>query len=258
MKIVVLTENTSINNELKAEHGLSLYIETNGLKILFDMGQSDLFLHNAEKLGIDISTVDIAVISHGHYDHGGGLKYFLQANSKAPVFININAFGSYYNGTEKYIGFDKSLSDNPRLIFTGDEYEIQKGIKLFTANDRERIYNLSGNGLNKMVNGEFIEDDFLHEQYLQIEENGKKILISGCSHKGAINVVDWFSPNIFIGGFHYSKLELNDQLKEYALRLKGCSAEYFTCHCTGVPQYEFMKVYLNNLIYISTGDIVEI
>lgn len=258
MKIIVLSENTSVNNEFLSEHGLSLYIETDGLKILFDMGQSDLFLRNAEKLNVDISSVDLAVISHGHYDHGGGLRYFLQANSKAPVYINKNAFGSYYNGTEKYIGLDLSLSENPRLIFTDDEYTIQNNIKLFTANGREKLYNSSGSGLNKMVNDRFFDDDFAHEQYLQIEEKGKKILVSGCSHKGALNVVKWFSPDVFIGGFHYSKMELNDQLKEYALTLNGCSAEYFTCHCTGVPQYEFMKKYIKSLSYISTGAILEI
>ena len=78
MKVQVLLENTSLSEALKAEHGLSLYIETGKHKILFDMGQTDAFADNAEKMGIDLSQVDFAILSHGHYDHGGGLKYFME------------------------------------------------------------------------------------------------------------------------------------------------------------------------------------
>ena len=78
MKITALTENTSVNENIGAEHGLSLYIETDGHKILFDMGQTDMFERNAKTLCIDLSEVDIAVLSHGHYDHGGGLARFLE------------------------------------------------------------------------------------------------------------------------------------------------------------------------------------
>lgn len=100
MKITCLTENTSICDEIGYEHGLSLYIETEEHNILFDMGQSDLFFQNAEKLGVDIAAVDIAILSHGHYDHGGGLAKFLEVNSLAPIYISRYAFEPYYNGTE--------------------------------------------------------------------------------------------------------------------------------------------------------------
>ena len=94
MKITVLAENSvcktnSLN--VKAENGLSLFIEFDERKILFDTGQSDLFIHNAEKMGIDLSQVDYLVISHGHFDHGGGLKHFLKINKKAKIFLHINA-----------------------------------------------------------------------------------------------------------------------------------------------------------------------
>ena len=94
MKLTVLTENTS-RYGLPAEHGLSLYIEANGRKMLFDMGQTGLFAENAQALGIDLSLVEFAVISHGHYDHGGGLKRFLEMNSKAPVYISSRAVGGH-------------------------------------------------------------------------------------------------------------------------------------------------------------------
>lgn len=71
MKFITLAENTCKSEEFEAEHGLSLYIEACGKKILFDMGQTDMFSRNAKKLGAELSDVDIAVLSHGHYDHGG-------------------------------------------------------------------------------------------------------------------------------------------------------------------------------------------
>jgi 7,8-dihydropterin-6-yl-methyl-4-(beta-D-ribofuranosyl)aminobenzene 5'-phosphate synthase len=77
MKITTLIENKNTENpELISEHGLSLFIEKNGKKILFDTGSSGIFTENARKLSIDISAVDLTIISHGHYDHGGGLKAF--------------------------------------------------------------------------------------------------------------------------------------------------------------------------------------
>ena len=76
MKVTVLAENSACREDLTPQHGLSLYIETNGKKILFDMGQDDTFAQNAKTLGIDLSQADLAIISHGHYDHVGGLDTF--------------------------------------------------------------------------------------------------------------------------------------------------------------------------------------
>ena len=106
MKITALVENTCESGKYSVEHGLSLYIETDKHKILFDMGQTELFCENAKKLGVDLGKVDFAVLSHGHYDHGGGLAKFMEINKKAPIYIHEKAFGEHYNGTEKYIGLD--------------------------------------------------------------------------------------------------------------------------------------------------------
>ena len=258
MKIISLVENTSLNEEIETEHGLSLYIETKKHKILFDMGQSDMFSRNAEKLGVDLSDVDIAILSHGHYDHGGGLEEFLKINHKAYVYVSQYAFDSYYNGTEKYIGLNPMLKENKRLILTNGKVELDRGITLYHCNENSKSYDLGSFGLNVKRGEEYLPDEFLHEQYLLLEENGKKILFSGCSHKGILNIVEWFQPDVLLGGFHFSKLPLDETLKKYADYLNGFKTEYYTCHCTGRDQFSFMKQYMERLAYLSAGQTLTI
>ena len=116
MKITVLTENTT-ELGLPVEHGLSLFIEIGDRRILFDSGQSDLFAKNAEALGVDLKTVDFAVLSHGHYDHGGGLKKFLEVNGKAKIYMSRYAFEPHFNAEDKYNGLDAEINGESRRVF---------------------------------------------------------------------------------------------------------------------------------------------
>lgn len=256
MKITVLVENTAGNKGLKTEHGLSLYIEALGKKILFDMGQTSLFNENAQTLGIDLSSVDIAVVSHGHYDHGGGLSLFLShgINTTSKVYINKHAFEPHFNGTEKYIGLDDALSKSERIVYTDTEFSICKGIKLYPAADNiTGIF--SSTGLTYKKNGNHYPEDFRHEQYLMIEENGKKVLFSGCSHRGITNIEKQFCPDVLIGGFHLSKLSCCDsELSSYAEFLNRFPTEYYTCHCTGTEQFEYLSKRMKSLHYLHCGD----
>lgn len=264
MKITALLENKTEREDMLTEHGLSLYIETEKHKILFDMGQTSLFAQNAAMLGIDLSAVDTAVLSHGHYDHGGGLKTFLEINKTAPIYLNRHAFEPHYHGTEKYIGLDLSLADNKRLVFTGGMTVIENGLTLYSCNNKARKHDLGCFGLNVLENDHFLPEDFRHEQYLLIEEpstddgKSKKVLFSGCSHKGILDIVDWFRPDVLIGGFHFSKLPLDDTLKSFAEYLDAFHTEYYTCHCTGKKQFEFMEQYMQNLHYLSCGQSIEL
>lgn len=252
MKITVLVENTSCADAFQPEHGLSLYVETGKHKILFDMGQTDAFAKNAEKLGIDLGLVDIAILSHGHYDHGGGLEKFLSINENAKIYIHKNAFGQYYNGTEKYIGLDLRLREDPRLQFTDGITTLAQDLILYDCNDEE--WTFDSWGLTEKTNGNFLPDSFTHEQYLVIREGERQILISGCSHKGIVNIAEHFRPDVLIGGFHLNKQEDTAALTEVAGALLRCGGLYYTGHCTGNRQYEYLKAIMTERLHdLSTG-----
>lgn len=287
MKITVLTENTISKNAeisklpLQGEHGLSLFIQTQNKNILFDMGQTNLFAKNASLLGINLQTVDFAILSHGHYDHGGlssplpatlkneyfGIEAFAHINQKAPIFINSNAFSQNYNASKKYIGLNQELLQSKiadRFIFVQDEKEITQNIKLFSCNSYKKSVATNAFGLMQLQNGTFVPDNFNHEHYLLIQENDKKILISGCSHKGILNIVEWFKPDFLIGGFHFKSLDVENpcqklELESYAKKLASYNTKYFTCHCTGTEQFEILKSIMKEKVeYISTGDVINI
>lgn len=246
MKISVLMENNSEKPELTAEHGLSLLIETKRHTILFDTGQTGAFADNAVKMGIDLKKVDMAVLSHGHYDHGGGLERFFTINDTAKVYVSQFAFLPYYHGSERYIGLDPALNRRDRLIFTDDEMKIDENLSLYSCNRKKTVVPIESYGLTACLNGEFRDDRFRHEQYLLIEEDGKKVLISGCSHKGIINIVNWFQPDVLVGGFHFMKLdpevtEDRKKLISQAEELLKYPTKYYTGHCTGAAQYDLIR-----------------
>ncbi len=260
MKISVLCENTTQRESIISEHGFSLYIETDAHKILFDMGQTSAFADNARQMGIALDEVDIAILSHGHYDHSGGIKRFLEINSKASLYVNRAAFGDYYNASGRYIGLDKEIAESDRIILVEDSAEIGENILLASCNGKPKKIVTDSCGLCKREGCSLCPDDFLHEQYLLIEENGKRVLISGCSRTGIHNILDWFSPDILIGGFHFSKLDPNldtdkKKLIYAAEQMLLTNTAFYTGHCTGELQYDFLKRIMGErLHYISSGD----
>ena len=259
MKLTVLMENTSCREELTAEHGLSLYIEACGKKILFDSGSSSAFAENAEKLGIDLSRVDFMILSHGHYDHGGGIRRFLELNKTAPVYLHKRAFAPSVSAAGTYIGIDKTLRGNDRLCFTEGRVALDPGLTLFDCNRRKRYVPVDPWGLGLRKGDKVVPDNFYHEQYLMIEENGVSICISGCSHKGIENIVKWFSPNVLVGGFHFMRLEDVDVLKEKAAALLASPTVFYTGHCTGEMQYTVLKEAMGTRLHrIQTGVTMEV
>ncbi len=268
IKIIVLLENTKESSKLKCKHGLSLYVETKTHKILFDMGPNDLFLRNAEALGVDIAAVDLAVISHGHADHCGGLKYFLEKNKRAKIYIRLQATERHYVkvlGIPFYAGIDRALLSNDRFVFTDDIHVIDDEIMLFSDVSGQFPLPQSDNNLFAKRNGRMIPDDFCHEQNLIITSGDSRILLCGCAHAGIVNIIYRAKtiigddPIAVIGGLHLYKpakkrYENGKYIRRVADALTENRSAYYTCHCTGKKAYEKMKVRLGaRLTYLRTG-----
>ena len=133
MNVQILMEDTCGNTECVYEHGLSVYIETRKHKILVDTGATQAFLKNAQQMGILLAEVDTVVISHGHYDHAGGVLDFCKLNSKAKIYMQRAAGEDYYHG-ERYIGIDKRILDLPQLCLLEGDYRMDEELFLFYRN----------------------------------------------------------------------------------------------------------------------------
>lgn len=250
MRITVLVENTSARG-LPAEHGLSLFVQTRGRSFLFDMGHTDRFAQNAEALGIDLNAADFAVLSHGHYDHGGGMRAFFARNDHAPVYASRHAFEPHFNASDEDIGLDPSLSDCGRIRLVDGETRIAEGLSLFGCPDAP---DFDAGGMKALRDGALRPEDFRHEQYLLAEEDGRRILFSGCSHRGILNIMRRFRPDVLVGGFHLFRAPLDGALARIAEELDAYPTDYYTCHCTGTEQYRLMRESMSRLRYIATGE----
>lgn len=267
MIITSLIDNISTNG-LGEEHGLSLYIQLDsGKSVLFDMGQCSMFANNAKTLGIDLTATDIAVISHGHYDHGGGLEHFMLINKKANIYIHQNAFEPHYSKRQegmRYIGLMTKCKDSDRLLYCDNVTHIGESITLFSRAEGNCC---KPNG-NILLYGpdENTNDSFVHEQSMLIKEGSELILIAGCAHTGIINImrraeeVAGQQPTKVFAGMHLVKSGLSENddnefislLARHLLEYKDCT--YYTMHCTGWEQYNKLRNIMGEKInYMASG-----
>lgn len=264
MKITTLVENRS-NTDLKASHGLCFYIETDCHKILFDLGNGDVFLKNAKKRGIDLSLVDTVIISHGHLDHGGGLSTFLQVNNRAKIYIQESAFDKHFAkflGIKVNVGLDQSLKGHPQVVLINGDYIIDSQLELFQveyADDFRSPANASLLSDSKL-------DDFSHEQNLIVHEK-QKVCFIGCGHSGVLNIAANIQErlvNICLGGFHLYNPVLRrsvsrEYLRDFSNRLSNFSnIKFYTCHCTGLKNFKYLASKSSNIDYISCGQTLEL
>ena len=188
MRVTVLMENTAPSG-LECEHGLSLYIEHNHRRYLLDAGSSHHMVENATKLGVTLSEVDAAVLSHGHYDHAGGFIAFFHENAAAPLYLRREATQPSYAKTgplKHYIGIPKSLRDyTDRLHFVEGPLELDDGVWLLPHDTPGLSQRGKAAHMYRKTPAGKIDDDFAHEHSLIFLTDEGMILFSSCSHAGA-------------------------------------------------------------------------
>lgn len=270
MKITTLLENTSCRDDVAHAHGLSQYVETRRHKILFDMGPGPAILDNARTLGVDLTAVDTAALSHAHDDHSGGLAAFLAANKTAKVYLSRFAFGEYYAMSEGdsplFIGVPEEVRPfESRLTLVGDELIIDGELRLFSDVKTADYRPHANDKLREKRAEEYPPDEFRHEQNLLVCEDGKAVLLAGCSHRGIVNILRRAeeilgrSPDAVFAGFHlYSPgtgetepRELVESVGRELLARNGTI--YYTGHCTGKDAFAILKGQMGDRLHYMTG-----
>lgn len=265
MKLTVLAENTAVSSKFLSEHGLSIHVQTSSDCILFDMGASNQIEQNATSCNINLSTVSYAVLSHGHYDHGGGLLTFLDKNQTAPIFVHKGAFEPHYSRRTSgiaFIGLPEHLLNHSQIRIISDDNItfISENLSVFSGAKSNILCPTSNQKLLIQTDDGYEPDPFEHEQYGVVNEHGKLLLYTGCAHRGIVNILSRFcelygrAPDVVIGGFHLgdprNPLSFDESLcrKTAKALSRFHSTQYLTGHCTGSFPYKILQESLHDQI----------
>lgn len=282
MKITALIDNEAAAgmHGMAAEHGLSYLVETDGGSVLFDTGVTGAFADNAAKLGIDLSAVTAAVISHHHFDHTGGLDRFCQSNDNAPIYLKAGPAGSpQFRGLiflKKDIGMAPDMAARwaDRFFHVDAMTEILPDVFLLTDIARPHPMPEGNRYLFVVADGRPRPDDFRHELMMVARENGRLVIFTGCAHNGVLNMVATVQRQFpdepiaaVVGGFHLVGLPMFNTMAGSAASVAAIGRQLmaipvdqvFTGHCTGRKAFGALKSSMGDrLSYFGAGDQVRL
>ncbi|MGI6091658.1 MAG: MBL fold metallo-hydrolase [Veillonellaceae bacterium] len=275
MKATVIIENSvpiSSPKPFCSEHGYSLLIEVDSVKILLDAGQSDAVMHNMALLDVDPNQLDAVIVSHGHYDHTGGLKSILQHRSKPlPIYGHQSIFQSRFSigGNRHYIGIPYSKEE---LTSLGAEWRLSSEIQEITPKlvfsgqiPRETPYE-TGDPKLVIADGQCDCQDPIYDDTALYYSSAKGLVaIAGCSHSGLVNTVEYGLKIMkqkkfagWIGGTHLGPAGSEQQEKTLA-KLEEYQPYFIAAsHCTGFYiMAELQRRFGSRFIPAFTGQIIE-
>ncbi|MGB9613935.1 MAG: MBL fold metallo-hydrolase [Fervidobacterium sp.] len=246
MKLTILC-NDKAREPFKAEHGLSILIDR---QIIFDTGMSSVAVENAQKLDIDLSNVKKIFISHGHYDHIGGLPYILEKTKRVDVYVHKKALLPKYSGS-RFTG----------IPYDWEDVQSKSNVQLLEGDVEIDGVKVLNNVLTyeNIIDGKFTVDGHrdLFEDEINIIKDG--VLLTGCAHRGIENIFSASqSIRAIVGGFHLLNASI-DRINKIAQLFKNADVTVVPLHCTGDVATEILKMTLKDKCILSfAGDTVEL
>ncbi len=244
MKLKVLEDNnTFIDMYYLAEPGVSYYIEDGDDKILFDTGYSSVVIENARKMNINLSEVNKVIISHGHDDHTGGLKYFFEEKRNVELIAHPECFDYKEDNTGLYIGSPlnkNELNKICNLNLSRNPVQVSENItylgEIPTLNKFEPRYSIG----KSIIDGKKIEDTITDDSAIVYKSKKGLFIITGCSHSGICNIIEYAKKvcndeRIYgvIGGFHL--FDVDERLEKTIKYLKENDIKLlYPCHCVSL------------------------
>ena len=265
MKLTTLMDNVAYGKGIRGEHGFSVLIEAGSSRILFDTGQSDAFLRNAATLKIDIASVDAVVLSHGHYDHTGGLAAFLNANDRARVYCKPAALLPKFR-EDRSIGMPpEAAAFRDRFIQVEVPTDLAPGLTVRPDIPLRNEWDGHMAGFSVPGPGGPVPDPFEDELYLTLDTGGGIAVVTGCSHRGVTNIVgaarDAYPGEIrlVLGGFHV-KDDTPESIERLVVELDRLGIRRLgVCHCSGVDGYAVIRgLRPGSSFYNHAGNVVEL
>jgi 7,8-dihydropterin-6-yl-methyl-4-(beta-D-ribofuranosyl)aminobenzene 5'-phosphate synthase len=271
VKVYILADNIVNKRGLVAEHGLSIFVEHQELKILFDTGQSSVYCHNAGLMGIDLAQTDCIILSHGHYDHCDGLIHLPHMDTFPMVYVHPAAFEKRFNaGSGKSIGISWNIDDYPiirnRLFYNQKQLSPYPGVHLLTEIPISTDLEDTPQGFSKESSGQIVVDNFIDEQALIIEISKGLVVFLGCSHPGIISCLDYIqemfpdqSIYALFAGMHMEKATPLRMQLTIQYMLNSNISKIVPLHCTGIVVISEMKRALEErCLILTTGDVLEL
>lgn len=265
IKIQVLVENTANRIGVLGEHGLSYWIQTSERSILFDTGQGMALAHNAQTLGIDQQQVDFIVLSHGHYDHTGGLRFFTQTKTSLPIYAHPGAWKKKYAKKQNVyvsVGIPEELGDSfqEKGIETWQPTQILDGVWVTGEVPRQNEWERSTGTFFLDDRGQQA-DELKDDQSIFIQTNQGIVVLLGCAHSGVVNTLHYIErlteekPLAFvIGGMHLVNAS-PERIQRTIQEFHRMGVEKIApCHCTGTSACHALRnAFVDHYVDCSVG-----